>query len=83
MLITYNFEIYYYKDKENLADLLLCRLDYIISNKREKENSLKIFILKRVRFKILTINLDWEEESLNLELLIKVIIKTVIYFKRS
>ncbi len=58
MLVTYNFKIYYYKDKKNSADLLSHKLNYIIDNERKKENSLKIFILKRVRFKILTTNLS-------------------------
>jgi len=83
MLITYNFEIYYRRDKKNSADLLSRKLNYIINNKRKKENPLKMFILKRVKFKILIINLNWEEESLNLRLLIEIIIKTVIYSERS
>ena len=58
MLITYNFKIYYRKDKKNLTDLLLCKSNYTVNNKREKENSLKILILKRVRFKISIINLS-------------------------
>ncbi len=58
MLITYNFEIYYYRNKKNPANLLLYRLNYTVNNKREKKNSLKIFILKRVRFEILITNLS-------------------------
>ncbi len=58
MLITYNFKIYYRKDKKNFINLLSRKLNYIINNKRKKENSLKIFILKRVRFEILIINLN-------------------------
>ncbi len=83
MLITYNFKIYYYRNKKNPVNLLSRRSNYIINNKREKENSLKILILKRVKFKILIIKLNWEEESLNLELLIEIIIKTVIYSEKS
>ncbi len=52
MLITYNFEIYYRRDKKNPADLLSRKLNYAVNNERKKENSLKILILKRVRFKI-------------------------------
>ncbi len=58
MLTTYNFKIYYYKDKKNLANLLSRKLNYVVNNKREKENSFKTFILKRARFKILIINLS-------------------------
>ncbi len=58
MLATYNFKIYYRKDKKNPANLLSCKPDYAVNNKREKENSLKTLILKRVRFKILIINLS-------------------------
>ena len=83
MLITYNFKIYYRKDKKNFINLLSRKLNYIINNKRKKENSLKIFILKRVRFKILIINLSWEEEFLNLELLIETVIETAIHLKKS
>ncbi len=83
MLIIYNFEIYYRKNKKNSADLLSRRSDYTVNNERKKENSLKILSLERVRFKILIINLSWEEEFLNLRLLIKTIIEIVIHFKRS
>ncbi len=58
MLITYNFEIYYYRNKKNSADLLSRKLNYIIDNEREKKNSLKMLILKRVRFEILITNLS-------------------------
>ncbi len=58
MLATYNFKIYYRKDKKNSADLLSRKLNYAVNNEREKENSLKILILKRVRFKILIIDLN-------------------------
>jgi len=83
MLVIYRFEIYYRKDKKNFVDLLSRKSNYAVDNKREKENSLKTFILKRVRFKILIINLSWEKESLNLRLLIRIIIETIIYFKKS
>ncbi len=83
MLATYNFKIYYRRDKKNPADLLLYKPDYIVDNKRKKENSLKMLILKRVRFKILITNLSWEEKFLNLELFIEIMIKTVIYSKKS
>ncbi len=58
MLTTYNFKIYYYKDKKNPANLLSCRSNYTVNNKRKKENPLKILILKRVKFKILITNLN-------------------------
>ncbi len=58
MLAIYNFEIYYCRDKKNLANLLLHKLNYTVNNKREKENSFKTLILKRVRFKILITNLS-------------------------
>ncbi len=58
MLAIYNFKIYYHKDKKNFADLLSRKSDYVINNKRKKENSLKTLILKRARFKILTTNLN-------------------------
>ncbi len=58
MLVTYNFKIYYYKDKKNSANLLLYKLNYAVNNKRKKENSLKTLILERVKFKILIINLS-------------------------
>ncbi len=58
MLATYNFKIYYCKDKKNLANLLSRKSNYAVDNKRKKENSLKILILERVRFKILIINLS-------------------------
>ncbi len=58
MLVIYRFEIYYRKDKKNFVDLLSRKSNYAVDNKREKENSLKTFILKRVRFKILIINLS-------------------------
>ncbi len=58
MLTTYNFKIYYRRDKKNFADLLPRKSDYVIDNEREKENSLKTLILKRVRFKILITDLD-------------------------
>ena len=83
MLVTYNFKIYYYKDKKNSANLLLYKLNYAVNNKRKKENSLKTLILERVKFKILIINLSWEEESLNLELLIRIIIEIIIRSKKS
>ena len=83
MLVIYRFEIYYRKDKKNFVDLLSRKSNYAVDNKREKENSLKTFILKRVRFKILIINLSWEKESLNLRLLIRIIIETIIYSKKS
>ena len=31
LLITYNFEIYYYKDKKNPANLLSYKSDYIVN----------------------------------------------------
>ncbi len=83
MLVTYSFKIYYRKDKKNSADLLSRKSNYAVNNKREKENSLKTLILKRVRFKILITNLNWEEESLNLRLLIEIIIETIIYFEKN
>ncbi len=83
MLATYNFKIYYRKDKKNLINLLSRKSDYIINNEREEENSLKTLILKRVRFKISIINLSWEEEFLNLELLTKIIIKIAVCSKKS
>ncbi len=58
MLTTYNFKIYYRRNKKNFADLLSRKSDYAVDNKREKENFLKTLILKRVRFKILIINLN-------------------------
>ncbi len=58
MLATYNFKIYYRRNKKNPIDLLSCRSNYAVNNKREKKNSLKIFILKRVRFKILITDLN-------------------------
>ncbi len=58
MLAIYNFKIYYYKDKKNLANLLLYKLNYVVDNKKEKKNSLKILILKRVRFDISITNLS-------------------------
>ncbi len=58
MLTTYNFEIYYYRDKKNPADLLSRKSNYAVNNKRKKENPLKIFILKRVKFKILITDLS-------------------------
>ena len=53
MLILYNFEIYYYKDKKNSADPLSHRSDYIMKNnvEKEKKNSLRDLILRKVRFK--------------------------------
>ncbi len=83
MLITYNFKIYYRRDKKNSADLLSCKSNYAVNNEREKENPLKTLILKRVRFEILIINLDWEEEFLNLKLLIEIIIKIIIHSEKS
>ncbi len=58
MLVTYNFKIYYYKDKKNSADLLSRKSNYAVNNKRKKENSFKIFILERVKFKISITNLN-------------------------
>ncbi len=58
MLVTYNFKIYYRRNKKNLINLLLCKSDYAVNNKRKKKNSLKILILKRVRFKISITNLN-------------------------
>ena len=58
MLITYNFKIYYYRNKKNFTNSLSRKLNYVINNKRKKENFLKILILERVRFKILIINLS-------------------------
>ncbi len=58
MFITYNFKIYYYRNKKNFANSLSRKLNYVINNKRKKENFLKILILERVRFKILIINLS-------------------------
>ncbi len=58
MLATYNFKIYYHRNKKNPANSLLYKSNYAVNNKREKENSLKTFILKRVKFKILIINLN-------------------------
>ena len=66
MLVSYNFKIYYHKDKKNSADLLSHRSDYIIKNdvKEEKKNPLKNLILKRVRFKdFLTADYSKKEES--------------------
>ena len=53
MLVLYNFEIYHYKGKKNLTDLLSCRLNYIMKNNIEKEekNPLRDFILRRIKFK--------------------------------
>ncbi len=83
MLIIYRFEIYYWKDKKNSADSLSRKSDYAVNNKREKENSLKTLILKRVKFKISIINLSREEEFLNLRLLIEIVIETAVHFKKS
>ncbi len=58
MLAIYNFEIYYRRDKKNSANLLLYKSDYAVNNKREKENSFKTLILKRVKFKISIIDLN-------------------------
>ncbi len=58
MLITYNFKIYYRRDKKNPANLLSRKSNYTVNNERKKENSLKILILKRVKFEILIINLS-------------------------
>ena len=66
MLVLYNFEIYYYKDKKNSADPLSHRSDYIIEDdvEEEKKNSFKDFILRRVRFKdLLTADYSKKEES--------------------
>ncbi len=58
MLAIYNFKIYYRRDKKNLTDSLSRKSDYIVNNERKKENSLKILILKRVKFKILITDLS-------------------------
>ena len=66
MLVLYNFEIYYHKDKENSVDLLSYRSDYTMKNniEEEKKNPLKNFILRRVRFKdFLTADYSKKEES--------------------
>ena len=65
MLVLYDFEIYYYKDKKNSADPLSYRPDYIIKNdvEEEKKNPLRDLILKRVRFKdFLTADYSKKEE---------------------
>ena len=53
MLALYNFEIYYCKDKENSVDFLSYRSDYAMKDdiEEEKKNSLRDFILRKVRFK--------------------------------
>ena len=54
-----------YKDKKNLTDFLSHRSDYIIKNnvKKEKKNSLRNLILRRVRFKdLLTADYSKKEE---------------------
>ena len=53
MLASYNFKIYYYKDKKNPADLSSYRSDYTMKNdvEEEKKNPLRDLILRKVRFK--------------------------------
>ena len=66
MLALYNFKIYYYKDKKNLMNSLSYRSDYIIEDniEEEKKNSLKNFILRRVKFKdFLTVDYSKKKES--------------------
>ena len=65
MLASYNFKIYYYKDKKNSADPLSHRSDYIMKDniEEEKKNPLRDLILKRVRFKdFLTADYSKKEE---------------------
>ena len=65
MLVLYNFEIYHYKDKENPADFLSHRSDYVMKDdvEKEKKNSFRNLILRRVRFKdFLTADYSKKEE---------------------
>ena len=65
MLALYNFKIYHYKDKKNFINLSFYRSDYAIKDdvEKEKKNSLRDLILKRVRFKdLLTANYSKKEE---------------------
>ena len=65
MLASYDFEIYYHKDKENPVNFLSCRSDYAMKNnvEEEKKNSLRDLILRKVRFKdFLTADYSKKEE---------------------
>ena len=65
MLASYNFKIYYYKDKENSVNSSSHRSDYVMKNdvEEEKKNPLRDLILRRVRFKdFLTADYSKKEE---------------------
>ena len=66
MLVSYNFEIYHYKDKKNSADPSFYRPDYTIKNdveEEEEKNPLRDLILRKVRFKdFLTADYSKKEE---------------------
>ena len=84
MLASYNFKIYYHKDKKNSVDLLSHRSDYAMKNdvEEEKKNPLRNLILRRVRFKdLLTADYSKKEEFQSVKLLIRTAAKVTASFQ--